>query len=597
MENNIQNLNYNKIKGTSLSIKSLNKIENLCTDLMSNYVLKNKSDMLLKLVIKYFLKGIEKLDIDENNIYLIYKGGNSISNIINDSIEKLNKDISFKRSICFYDEIKKLGLSCEDDVIPFKIINHSKVKRSDEDFAIYVDYAKILGIDNKESLKLQLNYVWTNIKKKYVNIQKKISKLIEFILNNIKKYIYDKNKFKLKDIPSSYISNFISIFKEINKNTNKIIEKGDYTYNEYVYLNDDNPYYFYDKIYSKYLKDELNPGFKSNSVKFVGIGYNDKKLSLLKGFSKITSKNCAKFEDINSNQKLENKIKSINFNSGFESFDKYFYNKFTKKTLYVNDYIFYDDYRFGDKLYGFNLKNMEKEEITSTILIKKSKPTNYYVSNNYTTRISTKYVKNFHNLHRIKYNFRFYFGLPKSLILPNKEIKFFYIDIPAEFLDIPTPVLGDFDLFFTISNPDKTLELVKGHDKVLYQYSLYEFIFNLNKILFYQTEFKPWSDEKYKNRMTRLLKLVFIKILLENSTKGTYQISKFKNEITNILYNLESNKKIILNIDFLKDDVLKSLAKNIFISIKKNKNNIQEIIIFLKNILSNIDNFINLDSI
>ena len=30
---------------------------------------------------------------------------------------------------------------------------------------------------------------------------------------------------------------------------------------------------------------------------------------------------------------------------------------------------------------------MEKEEITNTILVKKSKPTNYYVSNNYTTRI------------------------------------------------------------------------------------------------------------------------------------------------------------------------------------------------------------------
>ena len=156
MINYIENLNYNKIKGRLGSTKSLNKIENMCTDLLSNHVLKNKSDILLNLVIKYFLKGIKELDIDENNIYLIYKGGNSISNTINNSIKKLDKDIFFKRSICFYDEIKNLGINCENDTIQFKILNDAKLKRSDEDFAIYVDYGNILGIDKTMSLKSQL---------------------------------------------------------------------------------------------------------------------------------------------------------------------------------------------------------------------------------------------------------------------------------------------------------------------------------------------------------------------------------------------------------------------------------------------------------
>ena len=83
IENKCTNkLDYSKILG-SKGNKPLIPIESLATSIITNDVFNdNHRNNLLKLSVKYFNDGVEKLKLDKNNIYLIYKGGNVVETTI-----------------------------------------------------------------------------------------------------------------------------------------------------------------------------------------------------------------------------------------------------------------------------------------------------------------------------------------------------------------------------------------------------------------------------------------------------------------------------------------------------------------------------------
>ena len=358
--------------------------------------------------------------------------------------------------------------------------------------------------------------------------------------------------------------------------------KSNLSYNEFIYLNDENPFYIQQILYSKNLSENYNIGFNetNNKIEFVGIGFNGKNVTYInEKYDKITKDNCISYSMLNKINESPN-IKIIEtLDSGLNDFEVVFCHN--GKINIINDSIFYDNFIHGSKIIG--IENKKKSEINGTILRNTNNIlNNYYISNNYTTRISTQYVKNLHNLHRIKYNFRFYFGLPKSFISINKKIKFFYINVAGEVLDLPTPVVGDFDLFFTLSKKSKTLVDLPKFNGLLKSYSIYELIFNLCKIIFYQTNFKPWNDEKYDKRIIRLFNLAIFDYLHDCAKNGNIKI--YTESIRIILEKLilinETNSKNSIKMLFsyvktLKDISFKNIMKCSIFVLYKNINDIE----------------------
>jgi hypothetical protein len=606
----INKLDYSKILG-SKGIKSIIPIETLATNIITNEVFLTDiyRNNLLNLIINAYNEGLQKYNLDRNYVYLIYKGGNIIEstmqNIVS-SLENIKPDFFKRRNINIYEDIIETGLlnnkNLNELLFDTTIELNKFLKRSDIDLAVYIDYCQILKI-NKKSIKEQVDAIWSTEHKKYIETIKNVSNLITYILyvvrDNLDKSSDKPINKKLTKIPTKYLKETDEIFYDIKNKTNQILKKSNLSHNEYIYLHDENPFYIQQILYNKNLSNKFNKGFSKtdNTIKFIGIGYNGKNIDYINSSDKITGDNCISYSLL----KKINESSDIQFKETIDSGIRDFEVKFctSGNTAIINDSIFYNNFSYGSKIEG--VENNKLIEINgSTMVDTNNENNNYYISSNYTTRISTRYVKNLHNLHRIKYNFRFYFGLPNSFITQNKEIKFFYINIAGEVLDIPTPLVGDFDLYFTISRKSKTLIDIPNFYGNLKSYSIYELIFNLCKIIFYQTNFRPWNDEKYGKRIVRLIELSIFNYLSDSINRN--QVKKYSKSISSILNKLllikENNSKIYTKIlySYIKSmysSPFKNVMKCIVFTIHKNIDDHENNSKFINVIINIFDKFID----
>lgn len=601
-------INYNKI--LTKKPKLINPIKSIVTNIIQTECFPTDTcvDNLLNLIISAYNEGINKLQLDKQYIFLLYRGGNIIeSNIIN-LISKLkhnNVDLFKKNNINMYDDINETGLLDKKDNEFFfdKNVGLNRVfKSSDIDLCIYVDYCSILGI-NKKTIKEQVLTIWTEKMNEYIILLDKISQLSIYILNrvcdNLDKSLKNPINFPLLKINKRYIDEIKSEFDKIKITTLQLVQNKSLTDDEYTYLNDTNPYYIGQILDKKKLKDSFNKGFDkiNNSIEFIGIGYNRKNIEYIKDTDIITDDNCVSYNmllQINNNAEL---YLQDTIDSGMKDEEVYYCSNYEKAT--INDSIFYNDFKFGSKIKG--IINNKIVEINNKAKRETSKKTNnYYISSNYTTRTSYKYVKDLYNLHEIKYNFKFYFGLPNSLICKNKEIKFFYIDIPAEVIDIVIRCVGDFDMFYMLNNQKKTITNLSNVNGDIKTPTIYALIFNLCKMLFYQTNFCPWNDIKYEKRLDRLLQLTIYNLLTE--TIKNNQSKKYSEDILFILQKIILIKKtkskfttkiLYSHIKNINDKSFKTVIKCITYTIYSNLNDTENLNKFIDIIINILNKFID----
>lgn len=115
------------------------------------------------------------------------------------------------------------------------------------------------------------------------------------------------------------------------------------------------------------------------------------------------------------------------------------------------------------------------------------------------------------------------------LLKDNKKTR---LNIAGELIDVSIPHKKDKSVYNIFKNFDKAISryTMKLNNEILSfnSYSLEFLIEDLEKILFYNAEY-PWSDNKYKKRLNRLLYLYFLQMFIEVQSN-----KKRKNIIINI---------------------------------------------------------------
>lgn len=168
----------------------------------------------------------------------------------------------------------------------------------------------------------------------------------------------------------------------------------------------------------------------------------------------------------------------------------------------------------------------ENNKKISKIILLGENDSPFFLYHNETNYLITNFKTNF-NLHRLKYNVKCY--LKQNI---NGQIKYGFLNIPSEILDLPIPKVNDYktknyktkDYIKEYFNKNKLLDL-KFNMNI---YNIEGFIKDLKLILFEESKFKPWNDDKYLKRVNRLKFLIFIKLLNDSDNQVDFNSKKGK---------------------------------------------------------------------
>lgn len=155
----------------------------------------------------------------------------------------------------------------------------------------------------------------------------------------------------------------------------------------------------------------------------------------------------------------------------------------------------------------------------------------------------TKFV-----LNRVKINARLYLVNSNNLHLISSTNTLMsapgiYVNAPGELIDITIPYSNDIDLLPMFahglsSHIDKKIFFIDNEKVIVYTYNLDYLIHNLKKMLFEDTDNKPWDDKKSEKRCRRLLVCLFFKSCYMGLKSNLSTMKSFDDHVYNIWYGL-----------------------------------------------------------
>lgn len=546
----------NKIINPSV-VNPLAELEAVSTDFITDKFFGNEQNrfnfywIIQKLFDEYKEKILSnELAIYKPYVFLIFKGGNIIKAIIDKSEQNIKNTIIKIDETQYSDDLKT----------EYTLSEYNKTKRSDSDFTILINYPKIEQIITDNNQKI-LIYTKILVACEYISysIQKKIRYIYNHKEGTIELGTYSlpitnlkENTNSLEELQKSYNDKFGDLVKrtieildkiktdekeesdiEFITNTKNIVVNlvNIFASNKIVFDKKQN--YESKIIFKKVLMPQIK-GFVIND--YVQYNTND-----------ITQENSISFNKLVSIASGKN----INKNTGENNNTS---NKDDMEIYYANDNnipLIADDISLDDILNnksniynGFSIGNMDinndflfnnyqklsynkliRQKIIKTISKRIPNDNPLYISTNRTVRFIKNNRKTAFNLIRTKHNFRVFFELPYTIIkMQNEEvsIKYFYIDIPGEFIDITVSSYADdgileysnnFDKYITkremiIKNPNNEQNM----SQEIYTYSNYGLIHDIEGIIYRSTNNLPWTDNKYAKRLERLFRLYFSEI-------------------------------------------------------------------------------------
>lgn len=495
-------------------------------------------------------------------IFLIFKGGNIIKAVIDKAEDNIIKTIVAIDNLKDTDDLKT----------EYSLNEFNPTKRSDSDFSVFIDFPRIGSMlsnnQNKDLIFIKLiiasEFICYNIldeiRKNYnhekgtvkiptdLNLLNKNQSYIELTITNL-----SENIDKLDKLNKNYNEKFNDLIKKNVENIEKIKTESDNESLKDFIKNPKNIVFNFIKIFgSDNIKFNKNLNFESPTLfdnkvampKIVGFIINDKinynikeinennsiSLNKLVGYTEDNKKYSASHEKLSAYKKDVEMYFANNQNIPLLADDNSLFN--IKKENPNNMYMGYSinnidfDNNFLFKNYkNLSYNNLIKYEI-SNIKIKQSKNDNeLYISSNRTLRFTKNNKdKTAFNLVRTKHNFKVFFELPYSIIKingQNTNIRYVYLDIPGEFIDITVPTFADDALITYMNNFDKyitkrmmTIQLPNNQTvkQEIYTYSNYGLIHDIENIIYNGTDNMPWVDNKYSKRLERLFRLYFAEI-------------------------------------------------------------------------------------
>jgi hypothetical protein len=194
-------------------------------------------------------------------------------------------------------------------------------------------------------------------------------------------------------------------------------------------------------------------------------------------------------------------------------------------------------------------------------------------------------ITNF-NLVRGKIPIRYYFKLTTPYLIDTKQIQYIFIDYLGELIDISIPTYGDSDFRnnFIGNNPhDNTnfkyklnyvnINGIAIHNSInVLTHTLEYFIFDIYQILFQSREGIPWKALKYHKRMNRIIKLYLV--YLKSNYDNVTCLEKYETFICcieKIVFQFKSTGNIDIS-EVLTPDI----SDNIFIRLINNIDNLSK---------------------
>ncbi|ARF09085.1 hypothetical protein Catovirus_2_34 [Catovirus CTV1] len=569
--------NANKIIDPSV-VNPLVELEATSTDFVTENFFGNTDRrfnfyfLIQKLFDKYTLTVMtNELATFKSDIYLVFKGGNIIKAVI-DKAENNVKD-----AVITVDDFKNTN----ELKMQYSLNDFNPTKRSDSDFSIYIDFPRIASMirnDNERNLlflkiiiacekiaynildEIRTNYDPENGTVKITHYNSKSEMPITNLSDNL------KNLGKLKD-------NYNQKFKDLIKKNIEYYEqfksgKYDSSVSDFITHQKNVVVELLKILTSANIKLHNEQNFESDTLlnnvpmpRVAGFIINDKVNYDITGITNENSISLNKLTSfvggkkyVSSNNNLTAKKKDLEMffanekgipliaddNSLFRIKKRNNNNVYSGFSIGNRD--FDNDFLFKNFQY-INNNNLVEYGI-SNVITKQSRNENLlYISSNRTLRFTKNDTdKTAFNLIRTKHNFRVFFELPYSIKMingQNVDIKYFYLNIPGEFIDITVPTFAD-DALITymkdfnkyITKRQMTLKQPNGQlfSQHIYTYSNYGLIHDIENIIFISTNNKPWTDNKYGKRLERFFRLYYAEI------KGKIYIDdKIKEQLKSIM--------------------------------------------------------------
>lgn len=498
------------------------------------YFYKNINELYKKYANEYLNGDLEEI---KNHFYFIFKGGNVIKAVIDRSVENIHKYTN-----------KELPLD-----------NFSQQKRSDSDFSLVIDFNKTDEIAKKRNINPY------KFKIKLLLIAEKITynMLIEF-----------RNNYNISD--ELYFDHRITNYSDNIQEIKILLNQYNVEYENLIKYNFDVPpvnsenYILYQEFinHEKNIITKIKKIYDKNNINIInfpkikGIIVNEEIKDSSIGMENINDNNSISLN------KLYEETSNINKTTNLTSKKKdmlIYYCDDNKKMIISDDfsYLKYIQTNNPDDFVGnlINLKNVssqiiynnidkivdtlgEKIPIKNIINISDGyKKNNLYVSSNNTLKFIQNISVATFNLVRMKHNIRLFFELPVKI----NNIKYFYVDVPGEWIDISIPTWTDKGLAEITHNVKENIKVrtfLNPENETEYfnflTYSDKELIMDISAILYEYTKNKPWKSEKYEKRLERMFRLYFPVIIQELKNKVKSENIK-ESKIYDMILNMKTS--------------------------------------------------------
>ncbi len=497
---------------------------------------------------------IGDLEKFKDDVTLIFKGGNIIKAVI----DKAEKNIQ--------DTIIKIEtVSHGESVSEYSLDKYTQTKRSDSDFSIYINYPKIEKALLDQSMK---NLV-------FIKITLACEKIAYLVLKEIRnKYNQQDGTIKIEEIEFPFqitnlndnlftthklYENYNQKFKDlVTKTYDHIVDRSKGNQDESILQFLTNKKNIVMKFISLLTNKNVifgdNTTFNGNTEifniimpKVKGILINEYAQHNMDGITETNTISLSKLINILTGEKVDNgekKLFSRNLSTHKQDMEIYFSDENEKPVITDDESLSLIGRKKNEEnvLYGYSIKNIDfdntylfenfdnlskddlvKKKITNRILKLYENNNSLFISSNRTLRFLKNYTNTAFNLIRMKHNIRVYFELPKLVLQINNKkinIKYVYVNIPGEFIDITVPTSTDYSLGIIMKNKEKYIskremifEITNNPDKKyiteISTYSNYGLVHDIAKILYDDTNNIPWLDVKYEKRLERLFRLYF----------------------------------------------------------------------------------------
>lgn len=538
-------------------------------------------------IIHYFLitnmnKELEKNDEvlrSDDELFLVFKGGNVIHFYFNRIIELIKNNLSNANDKNLLEEIAELN---------------KNFKTSDVDMSVY-----ILN-NNEQKFNLIYYYVTIYLTKALVQIRNNFEKILnqtievhekELPILNTNLFYNQDPSFDIYAIHDFYIK-FAEIFEKItlNKiNNEQAVSK----LNDLLsrFMNNENQVSIFTDIYvgSRFISIlQLFKFYFKNSV----VSDVLKSSGLINRFISIIN-NIIDIQDNILQIQLDNKLFKLS-----KFYTKHLLNKMLDSIIekfngpdYQNKSFFNRDENpsveysithpvsreniFIQPKKDFIFRNVNDPHFYANINFSDEHVHFISVNNAISNPIGSEHIVTF-DLYRIKFNIKFN---DITNISEGKEDK---LNIPSEFIDVSIPKFYDFNLSQLRHKAWNNSGYVKYFSKLnntrlncnnVLSTNLKYTIKDLNGTLYEQSTFIPWNDNKYSKRIIRLLFIIFVSYFKKANSLNC--LDTFNNVFDTFINNLKELSENIVNWYSDKNDnsknlILTSIAKIIYFNDESN---------------------------